>query len=380
LSDHPDPDGLARSVKRLFDQFDAPTDDSGPPSIGADGGEAPTRLAQAVSDYLLAPGSERGPLADAVRSEAAAARSAGDLDDLAAAVEELLVQPVPDPDATALACEIVDPAVETRLALRMGAVRDEGRRSALVEAIVPLGGSMAEAIGEALTDTEDSLARRTYVAALVALGEAARDVVERMLDDSRWWVVRNAVHVLGERASADAIGLLTAPLAHEHAQVRLATVRALARIGGEDAGMLLLGMLGDPEAPVRASAARALGEIRLERALRPLLERLEEEEDEDALEAVIGALGRLGDPSAVQAIEKRGLEGSFFSKPKKDVRIAAYGALAAIGTPRAMGLVEAAASDRDPEVAAAVRRILAEREEARQAAASDVEGGGADDA
>ena len=47
-----------------------------------------------------------------------------------------------------------------------------------------------------------------------------------------------------------------------------------------------------------------------------------------------------------------------FAKPHTDVRIAAYQALSHIGTPHARRLLNQAASDKDPEVKAAVKELL----------------------
>jgi HEAT repeat protein len=76
--------------------------------------------------------------------------------------------------------------------------------------------------------------------------------------------------------------------------------------------------------------------------------------------AVLQALGQLGDPGAVNAIEKKAV-GSFFSRPPTEVRIAADRALHHIGTPHAMQVLHAAADDKDPVVKNVARQLLAEK-------------------
>ena len=78
------------------------------------------------------------------------------------------------------------------------------------------------------------------------------------------------------------------------------------------------------------------------------------------LEQVLRALGGLGDAAAVSAIQKR-LKGSMFSSPPTGVRIAGLSALAAIGTPKALGQVEKAKGDKDPEISSAAKQLLAGR-------------------
>ena len=135
---------------------------------------------------------------------------------------------------------------------------------------------------------------------------------------------------------------------------------SLAKVGGEDAGMLVYGMIEDPDPDVRLAAAMAAGALKVERALRPLLALLDGESDPDVVVGVLRALGQLGDPGAVNAIEKRAV-GSFFSRPPADVRIAAYRALHNIGTPHAKSLLVQAADDKDPAVKGAVRQLLGMR-------------------
>jgi HEAT repeat protein len=241
---------------------------------------------------------------------------------------------------------------------RLGRIQDEVERAPIIEAYTRLGGPIAESIADALTNTEDRTARKTYVAALGAFGSAGAQAVEKMLKDSRWFVVRNGVAVLGVAGAESAIEHLTGSLANEHAGVRRETVRSLAKIGGENAGLLASSMLGDSDPEVRAEAARAVSVLKAERGYKQLIEIVQKGDEEEVLEQVLRALGGLGDASAVPAIEKR-LKGSLFSTPPTGVRIAALSALASIGTPHAVSLVEKAKSDKDPEVSSAAGQLLA---------------------
>jgi HEAT repeat protein len=122
--------------------------------------------------------------------------------------------------------------------------------------------------------------------------------------------------------------------------------------------------LEDPDPTVRAAAAEAAGRLGIERALRPILALLDVEDLEDDVKVpvqvqALHGLGHLGDPGAVQAIEKLAV-GSLFSKPSTEVRVAAYQALHAIGTPHARALIEKARDDKDPVVRTTVRALAAE--------------------
>ena len=284
------------------------------------------QLEEATSRYLRATADQRQSLAEPLRAAVEEARSANALDGLVRAMNALLVQPVPDPDADALAGEFMNTVLQMRMAIRLGSVRDERERLALVDAYAKLGDPMATAIADALTETDDRLARKIYVGALVALGQSGMRVVEEMLEDSRWFVARNGVAVLGESGGETAIAHLTGTLAHEDMRVRRETVLSLAKIGGDDAAQVVVGMLDDSYADVRTAAARAVSVLKAERAFKPLLGILQIGDDDPVMEQVLRALGQLGDPAAVPLIEKRAV-GSFFYKPSPGVRVAALSAL-----------------------------------------------------
>jgi HEAT repeat protein len=296
------------------------------------------------------------------REAAAALREANALDVLADSVERLTLGAGDPPDeaCVAMAQSLLTPGVASRIAAYLGNQRDEERRKELVRVCKLLGHDMALAICDALSGTPDRFARRTFLDTMVEIGPDAMPIVEQMVEDSRWFVVRNALAILGEVGGERPVELIISTLAHTDARVRREALLALAKVGGEDAGMLVYGMIEDSDPDVRLAAAMAAGELKVERALRPLLALLEGENDSDVVVGVLRALGQLGDPGAVNAIEKRAV-GSFFSKPPADVRIAAYRALHNIGTPHAKSLLVQAADDKDPAVKGAVRQLLGMR-------------------
>lgn len=322
----------------------------------------PQKLRDAVTAFLEADPLGRDGKGRAIRDAAAALREANALDVLADSVERLATGAGDPPDeaCVAMARALLTPGVASRIAAYLGNARDEERRAELMGVCRVLGHEMGLAISDALSGTQDRFARRIFLDAMVDMGPDAMSIVEKMAEDTRWFVVRNALAVLGEVGGERAVELIISTLAHTDSRVRREALLALAKVGGEDAGMLVYGMIEDPDPDVRLAAAMAAGALKVERALRPLLTLLESEEDSDVVAGVLRALGQLGDPGAVNAIEKRAV-GSFFSRPPADVRIAAYRALHNIGTPHAKSLLVQAADDKDPAVKGAVRQLLGMR-------------------
>jgi len=379
--------GLARSIDALFseryedeaaeappesaseDIEAAPAEDAAPdvvweevrkpkPTVDPD----PDALSQAVDVFLRSDPMSREGKGRTLREQAFALREANALDPLASAVERLTLEAGDPPDEAciAMAQSLVSAGAASRLVAKLGATRDEDRRAELTLVCQRVGHEAALAVADALSDTTDRFARRSLLDCMVSMGQAGMTVVEGMAEDGRWFVVRNALAILGEVGGDRAVELIVTTLAHTDARVRREALIALAKVGGEDAGQLVYGMLEDTDPDVRLAAAVAAGTLKVERALRPLLVLLEDEEDDDVSVGILHALGQLGDPGAVLAIEKRAV-GSFFSKPPTAVRIAAFRALHNIGTPHAKGLLEAAVDDKDPEVRGAVRQLMGEK-------------------
>lgn len=359
--------GFARTVAEIFPEAEWASSEGNPPAPMQ--GDAPKDdspdLVPLVDAYLESEGEEREERERDLREGAAEAAEMDAWERVAEAVERLILEADPEggrEEAVDLARDLFGPDVAAAIVRRLGALRDDADRERRIQVATTLRGPMASAFSDGLAETDDRGARHAYLDALVALGEDGRAEARRMLEDSRWWVIRNGATILGGTGIPADVEDLTTHLAHDDARVRLQTVRALAHIGGDDAGMLLLGMVDDPDPDVRAAVATALGALGPERAVKSLLERLETEEEQKVEIQIVRALGALGDPGAVPSIEKRAV-GSFFSRPPVPVRVAAYRALASIGTPRATQLLEDARDDRDDEVRRTVRGILERRGE-----------------
>lgn len=320
----------------------------------------PDALSAALDTFLSSPPLEREGQAVAIREMASALREANALDPLADAVERLVLEAGDDEASLALADLMVTAGVASRFAARLGGERDEEARAKLITICKAIGLEMALAISDALSDTTDRFARRTFMEAMISMGSTGMVVIEQMIEDPRWYVIRNGVAILGEVGGDRAVELITSTLANTDGRVRKEALLALAKVGGEDAGLLVYGMLDDPDPEARLAAAMAAGALRVERALKPLLAILEEEEDPNVTIGILYALGQLGDPGAVTSIEKHAIN-SFFSRSPTDVRIAAYRALHHIGTPHAKRLLNQAVDDKDPEVKASARELLGMR-------------------
>jgi hypothetical protein len=319
---------------------------------------AAATLEQAVRNYLWGPDPAPRELAHRIEDLSVRLTGAGELPPVLGAVERLaLGTDGPDGTALQLARRILSPQVALALATLLGSsVKDGPRRDRLSAAIVRLGAPMVPAFTKLLTESTDRAARRAYIDVMSALGSAALPALRELAGDSRWFVVRNAILLLREHGEGE-VEYISAALQHDDSRVRKEALLALAHMGVESAAPLVASKLADPDSEVRKSAAMAAGAVRSSRLLEPLLARLDREADVEVIESILLALGQIGDASAVPAIEKRS-GGGLFAKPHSTVRIAAYRALAAIGTPQAKRRLNDAVNDRDPVVREAVDRLI----------------------
>jgi HEAT repeat protein len=240
------------------------------------------------------------------------------LDPLADAAERLILAADDDPDDPALdmAVRLANPAVASRLVQRMAHEEDEKRRGDYVRMGQRLGLVMANAFKGALTAKTDARTRQACHEGLIAMGDTSRPVIEAMVEDENRFLVQNGVAILGDIGGEGAGELVTSALANTDFRVRREALASLAKVGGEASHQLVLASLDDQHPKVRAAAAEAAGRMGIGRALRHILALLDDESvDDDDQEAVqvqaLRGLGYLGDPGAVQAIEKRAV-GSLF--------------------------------------------------------------------
>ena len=315
----------------------------------------PTPLDLATEEFIAGDGSRAGD----VESLAELCLEQRELDPVARAVAAITLAAgdPPDPSMYTVAEAIMSGPVLGRLASHMGRERDEQRRTEYFAVCRTIGADMAVAVRADLADNTDRLARRIHCQALVEMGEPGRAVIEEMAVDENRFLVRNAVSILGDQGGGRAVELCTSALANPDARVRKEALRSLAKLGDPESGQIVVGLLDDPDAEVRMAAAVTAGELRVERALKPLIAMLDATKDPDEALPLIRALGRIADPGAVASIEKHTVP-SLFSKPRTDVRIACYRALNEIGTPHARRLLNQAINDKDTTVKSAVKEIL----------------------
>jgi len=187
--------------------------------------------------------------------------------------------------------------------------------------------------------------RKGLLTALSAVGRPAVPLLLKRLTDPSWYLVRNALLLLGEIGGQSLVEPVAALLQHEEPRVRREAAGALGKIGGPRAVAHLRRAILDTEAG--NVAARVLGEIDRENTVTMFTKRLHRAGllvlDDGPVQEAITVLGEMEAAEAVPALSRVLGRGFWIPMGRGDrVRSHAAQALRRIGTPEAMEAIRKA--------------------------------------
>jgi len=231
-------------------------------------------------------------------------------------------------------------------------------RDGLNATLLRLGPDGAEALIDLLTSSDSLTDRRAYLAALVKIRDAVPTLIH-LLGDDRWYVVRNAIDLLGEMRAAEAENALLEVVTHREERVRRSVATALARLGTLRSLQAVEKMATDSVPEVRAHAAQGLGGVKSSRAVGVLARALDREVDPEVQAVILAALGRQATDEAVARLTKAAEpDGRLFKRKPTALRLAAVQALAEANTPAALAALRRFADDKERDIKVAAARAL----------------------
>lgn len=240
-------------------------------------------------------------------------------------------------------------------------------RKALSNVLVFLSDKIVRRLMILLADETDASRRKILADILVRTGAAALPVLQEHLFDDRWFVVRNAIVILGEIRNQDSLMHLTPLLEHRDIRVRRETIRSLTKIGGQRAINILLQAAESDDQELRRQALLSLGAIRAASAIPTLLKLLEQSgwsrRTVDIKKDAIRALGEIRSSDAIDPLARILSRRRLLRRALNDeLRVAAATALGEISDEKARADLEKAAHDRSPTVARAAAQALMQME------------------
>ena len=182
------------------------------------------------------------------------------------------------------------------------------------------------------------------------------ELLGRYLSDSRWYVVRNAVFVLGQIGGTGVVGMLRAAAFHTESRVRRQVIQSLGSVPRSDALPILLGQLDTRDPGLLAAALAMLTRQKDAQVARAIIKQIEapdfEVRSEENQRALFHALAEVAADESVTALEALITRGGWFAR-RTLTRTAAARTLARIRTPRAMAVLDAGLRSRSEVVRAA---------------------------
>lgn len=237
-------------------------------------------------------------------------------------------------------------------------------REAVVKALVSLKGKVVVwRLMDHLAEESDGQVRKSLAEVLIRQGTSALPVLIEYMEDERWFVVRNAVAILGEIRRDEATEALKVALKHRDVRVRRETIRSLTKIGGSNAIGTLLRIVtsGDPE--MSRQALLSLGAMKVTAAVPTLISLVRSMGNTPKTlgtkKDAIKALGEIGSEEAATALIEILQKRTFWRRSITDeIRGYAAQALAAIGGSDAIAALELAVDDKADNVARSAARAL----------------------
>ncbi len=154
---------------------------------------------------------------------------------------------------------------------------------------------------------ETDLARRRHIFDLLAsLGSSVVPASLALLDDSRWYMVRNILSLLRRVKDGLTLEVLQKALSHDDARVRTEGARCIGELGEHITPKLVEKVLGDEDLRVAEMAVSTLGNARIKAAIAPLVSLLRRPDPMGKLRNLrlraLQTLGEIGDAAVLPEI------------------------------------------------------------------------------
>lgn len=208
---------------------------------------------------------------------------------------------------------------------------------------------------------------RLRAAATTALSYLCSDeprLLARFLEDKRWYVVRNVVFVLGQIGGPEVVSMLANTAHHPDMRVRRSMVHALGQSPVPLRLPLLLELLDSTDVQTVSATLAMLGRGSDPRVTAALLDCVSatdfESRPDEVKVALVGALGEAAAAVVVPVLDQLLQKGGWFARRTAE-RTAAAQALARVGTPAAMAILQAGLQSRSEAIRVSCQDALARK-------------------
>ncbi len=218
------------------------------------------------------------------------------------------------------------------------------------DSIVLVGPPALPFLFHALARSDSRKDRTRLLSTIQRFGNAVQEPAIQLLQDKRWFVVRNAIELLGNSNDPDVIPVVCNYIDHDHPKVRNAARTAARKLGGERSMDALLEAVDKGDETDRRHAVSQLTFFPAQAVLPKILEVVDKAPVSVAEEA-FRVLSELDPPDMVQFLEKTLADrGGLFNKKKKETMRRAAAELVCLRLPDTWNILKQYATDPDPEI------------------------------
>src|ERR1039457_1848190 len=214
--------------------------------------------------------------------------------------------------------------------------KDFGQQEFVYLILNQLGSDVVNAVISRFVVVDNEFSRYALSTAILRIGLPAVPALNEMLNDSKWYIVRSAIAILGEMKSRDSVKRLMLTAYHIDTRLRLESIRSLAKIGGKEATALLINLLRDNNPAVRQQAIAWIGHTGNQKGLNPLIQLIKKRDVLgkmlDLKKEALLAIGRIGDRHALDVlfriVKKRHW---IFPRRQEELKILAIETISSLG-------------------------------------------------
>jgi len=220
---------------------------------------------------------------------------------------------------------------------------------------------------QCLAEEEDILVRKTIVELVTRIGRVAVPAILENLGDSRWYMVRNMITVLGSLGMPDLAPHVAATLSHPDLRVKKEAIKALSKIPHPSAVSALCDLCFFPEETVALTATAALALKREPEAVVALYRRIAAKRilypNYRLAHEAIDSLRAIGTEEAVTALEEILVLPAIWQTQKfRTMKSHALRSISKIKGQRSSAIVEKALRSADRTLQVEAERIVNRRE------------------
>ncbi len=219
---------------------------------------------------------------------------------------------------------------------------------------------------QALAEEEDLLVRKAIVEIVTRIGRVAVPTILENLADSRWYMVRNMITVLGSLGMPDLAPHVASTLSHPDLRVKKEAIKALSRIPHPSAVTALCELCFFPEETVALTATAALSSKKETEAVVALYRRAAAKiilyPNYRLAHEAIDSLRAIGTDEAVTALEEiLALRALWSTEKFRAMKFHALRSISMIKGGRAEEVLERARRSDDRSLRVEAERILGRR-------------------